>query len=431
MKGDSIAPVPRWYRLTPFLGKPPALNANQWRILGLVAVVSLFEQYDIYLFALNLKQIQIDLEIGDDKLGYLGALVRAGSFLAVLLAIAADHWGRRAILMITVWGYTLFTGATAFAPNAETFVLFQFLSRGFASAEVMIAAVVIAEEFGPEHRGWGIGALAAIQACGAGFASLLFGFVDYLPYGWRSLYLVGLFPLVLIAYWRRTLPETGRFQNIATEQSKKNVLLPMLELVRANPRRVIALLSAVFTFGIAASTAAFFAPKYLQDVHAWSPGNIALLMVCGGGFAVIGSPLAGRLSDSLGRRPVTVVFSMAYAIVCVAFYTMGGFFVPFLWVGLIFFVMGTDVTLTSFGAELFPTSQRSTASGLKGLVGTLAAILGLSAVSGLYLIVHSNWTAIAILCAAALVVPFVVWFFIPETAGRTLEEINGEQKMGI
>jgi MFS family permease len=97
-----------------------------------------------------------------------------------------------------------------------------------------------------------------------------------------------------------------------------------------------------------------------------------------------------------------------------------------LWVGLIFFVMGTDVTLTSLGAELFPTAQRSTASGLKGIVGTLAAILGLSAVSALYLIVHSNWIAIAILCSAALVVPFVVWFFIPETAGRTLEDINGE-----
>jgi putative MFS transporter len=426
MKDESIAPVPRWYRLTPFLGRPPALTANQWKVLGLVAVVSLFEQYDVYLFALNLKQIQSDLAVGDENLGFLGALVRAGSFLAVILAVAADHWGRRSMLMITVWGYTLFTGATAFAPNAETFVVFQFLSRGFASAELMIAAVVITEEFAPEHRGWGIGALAAIQACGAGLASLLFGFVEYLPYGWRSLYIVGLFPLVLIAYWRRTLPETSRFQNIAREQAKKNVILPMLELIRANPKRVVALLSAVFAFGIASSTAAFFAPKYLQDVHAWSTGDVAILMVCGGAFAIVGNPMAGWLSDTLGRRPVTVVFSIAYTVVCVAFYTIGGFFTPLLWVGLIFFVMGTDVTLTSLGAELFPTAQRSTASGLKGIVGTLAAILGLSAVSALYLIVHSNWIAIAILCSAALVVPFVVWFFIPETAGRTLEDINGE-----
>ncbi len=51
---------PGWYRLTWFLGRPPDLTARQWRILGLVAIVSLFEQYDVYLFQLCLKQIQAD-----------------------------------------------------------------------------------------------------------------------------------------------------------------------------------------------------------------------------------------------------------------------------------------------------------------------------------------------------------------------------------
>ena len=50
-----------------------------------------------------------------------------------------------------------------------------------------------------------------MQACGAGFAALMFGFVDVLPFGWRALYAVGVIPLCFIAYWRRTLPETGRF----------------------------------------------------------------------------------------------------------------------------------------------------------------------------------------------------------------------------
>ena len=110
------------------------------------------------------------LGIPESQLGVLGAVVRAGAFLSVILAIAADRWGRRALLLLTVLGYTFFTGATAFSPNAETFVVFQFFARGFASAEVMIAAVVIAEEFPPENRGWGIGALAALQALGAGLA---------------------------------------------------------------------------------------------------------------------------------------------------------------------------------------------------------------------------------------------------------------------
>jgi MFS family permease len=153
---------PGWYRLTPFLGNPPDLTPRQWRVLGLVAVVSLFEQYDLYLFPLSLKQIQTELAIGEANLGLLGFVVRMGAVLALPIALAADRLGRRKILLATVIAYTLLAGATAFAPNAEAFVALQFLARAFAVAETLIAVVVIAEEFAPEHRGWGIGALGAI-----------------------------------------------------------------------------------------------------------------------------------------------------------------------------------------------------------------------------------------------------------------------------
>ena len=67
--------VPYWYRFTWFLGRPPDLTAHQWKVLGLVAAVSFFEQYDIYLFSLNLKQIQVELQMPESELGFLGAVV--------------------------------------------------------------------------------------------------------------------------------------------------------------------------------------------------------------------------------------------------------------------------------------------------------------------------------------------------------------------
>ena len=97
---------------------------------------------------------------------------------------------------------------------------------------------------------------------------------------------------------------------------------------------------------------------------------------------------------------------------------------PLLWVGLIFFVMGSDVTTTSYGTELFPTRYRSTATGFRALVGTVASILGLTAVSGLFLVFGSNWTAIAVLSGCSLVAPIMVWWLLPETAGRSLEDIS-------
>ena len=174
---------------------------------------------------------------------------------------------------------------------------------------------------------------------------------------------------------------------------------------------------------LAGGTAAFFAPKYLQDVHGWEPSNVAMLNLAGGALAIVGNPLAGWLSDRFGRRPVTVIFTGMFALIALTFFAVGGMFVPLLWVGLIFFLMGSEVTTTSYGTELFPTRYRSTATGFRAVTATASAICGLAAVSLLYPVFESNWTSIAILCAISLIAPVIVWLFLPETAGRRLEEI--------
>ena len=426
---------PRWYKFAWFLGRAPDLTQRQWRILGLVAAVSFFEQYDMYLFSLNLLQIQADLGIAEADLGLLGSAVRAGALFSILITLAADRVGRRRVLLFTVVGYTLCTGATALAPNPESFVALQFLARTFASAETLLATVVIVEEFKPEHRGWGIGAAAAIQATGAGFASIMFGFVDVLPYGWRSLYAVGLIPLALIAYWRRALPETERFEQLRQARDEAHVHIPLLHsvvaLVKDHPKRFTALALAVFVFSMAASATGFFAPKFLQDVHGWTPAQVAVLSFTGGAFAIIGNPTAGWLSDRFGRRPTTALFSLGMCIAAVLFYSSLGIFPALLWVLLIFTLMGSDVTLSTYGAELFPTSKRSTAAGVRGFVATLGGIIGLAAVSVLFGVLGSNWAAVSVLAGLLLLVPVIVLTLFPETARRTLEEIAPESDTRI
>lgn len=419
--------TPRWYRYTWFLGRPPDLTRRQWRVLGLVAAVSFFETYDLYLFSLNLKQIQTDLGIAESDLGFLGSLVRAGALLSVVLAMFADRVGRRRMLLITIVGYTLLTGATALSPNAETFVVLQFFARAFAVAETILATVVIVEEFGPEHRGWGVGAAGAIQACGAGLASLLFGFVEVLPYGWRSLYLIGLVPLTFLTYWRRTLPETQRFLDKAENQEKlvaaKELLQGIVTLMRRYPKRLWGLSAAVFVTSTAVSSAGFFAPKYLQDVHAWTPTDVALMSFFGGVFAIMGNPLAGWLSDRRGRRPVTAAFALGLGLITIALYNSSGIVLPGLWVALVFFTLGTNVTESTYSAEMFPTRQRSTAASIKSLMSTVGAITGLALVSVLFSVFGSNWTAISVLACLCFGVPVIVLTLLPETARERLEDI--------
>ncbi len=421
---------PAWLRFTPFLQRPPPLTRRQWSVLGLVSLVSMFETYDVYLFTLNLSQIQRELGIEESQLGLLGSMVRAGALGAVFVTMAADRLGRRRMLLVTVLAYTLLTGATALAPNAFWFVAFQMGARVFAAAEGLLAVVVIAEEFDAEHRGWGIGALGAIASCGGGLAALGFGFVDVLPFGWRTLYAVGLVPLIALAWWRRSMPETGRFLALERERGAgiraTPALAPFGALLRSYPGRFAALAGAALLITLATSPAIFFAPKYLQDVHGWSPGWVAALTFVGGGFAVVANPIAGRLSDRRGRRPVTTFFLLAAALFAVAFYTGPAFVLAPLWALMMFGNFGSDVTLAAYGAELFPTSYRSTASGARSFVATLGTVGSLAGVSVLFGFVGSNWNAIALLGAIALLAPVLVWLAFPETSGRALEEIAPE-----
>ncbi len=73
---DEDRSPPRWLKAAPFLGKPPALTQHQWRVIGLLGIASLFDQYDLQLFSLALKQIQAELAIPEAQLGELGAIVR-------------------------------------------------------------------------------------------------------------------------------------------------------------------------------------------------------------------------------------------------------------------------------------------------------------------------------------------------------------------
>ncbi|MDE0886172.1 MAG: MFS transporter [Myxococcota bacterium] len=421
---------PRWLRAAPFLGRAPALTRRQWRILGLVAIVNLFDQYDLGLFGLALKQIQAELLIPEEQLGELGAIVRLGALPAFFFGVIADRLGRRRVLLFTVVAYTALTGATAFAQDATTFVILQFLARTFAVAEVMLAYVVITEELDPENRGWGIGALAALGACGHGLALSLFALVDVFPMGWRFLYLVGLIPLSIVAWLRRSLPETQEFKERKntgpSESTLSAAFRPILSLARMYPQRLLAVGAVIFLLNFAENAAGFFGPKYLQEVHGWLPWHYSILGLFGGFVGIFGGTFAGRLSDRLGRRPIAIGFLLAHTVFVVIFYNAFGWGLAIFWIGMIFSGMAAGVVLGTFGNELFPTSYRSTASGARVVIATLGGVLGLLTESALFLILGSHWEAISLLALTAFIAPLIVFAFFPETSGRELDEISPE-----
>jgi MFS family permease len=419
---------PRWLWVTPYLGKAPPLTRRQWRVLSLIAFVTMFDQYDLGLFSLALKQIQADLSIPEAQLGQLGALVRLGALPALILTVFADHLGRRRVLVWSIAAYTLLTGATAFSPNATTFVALQFLARTFAVTEVSLAFVVIAEELDPEHRGWGMGALAALAAVGNGLAFIAFAFVATVPSGWRTLYLLGLPPLLALAWLRRSLPETRRFEvHAATRHQMRSVIEPLVKLARMYPGRLLATCAVVFLLSVSENSALFFGPKYFQEVHGWSPTQFATMGVLGGFFGIFGGAFAGRLSDTYGRRRVALAFLALHPLFVVAYYNASGPAIVPLWIGATFMGIGGRIVIAAFGQELFATSHRSSATGVREAVATLGGVAGLAVESQLYGALGSHWSAVSALAAVGLLSPVIVAAFFPETSGRTLEETAPER----
>src|SRR5207245_805852 len=86
------------------------------------------------------------------------------------------------------------------------------MTRTFAILCGAVAVVIVSEEFPAQHRGWGIGMLSALGACGGGLGVALFAAVNVLPFGWRALYALGAVPLLFLPLFRREVRETGRFE---------------------------------------------------------------------------------------------------------------------------------------------------------------------------------------------------------------------------
>ncbi len=118
-------------------------------------------------------------------------------------------------------------------------------------------------------------------ALGHAVASLVFALVNILPFGWRAMYLIGVAPLLLLAWFRRSLKETHRFEAHRHSRGRaydwREALRPFRTLARMYPGRMLAMCSALFPVSFLLETSVFFASKTLQQVHHYSPAEVTRL----------------------------------------------------------------------------------------------------------------------------------------------------------
>jgi len=408
------------------LGRTPPFTQRQRRVFLIASTAGFFDQYDRALLSLALKQIQAGLKIAESHVGAMLSIIRLGYLLSLILTPFADVFGRRRLLLYTVMGYTVLTALSAIAPGERTFVAFQIIARAFAGAEAAVAMVIVAEEVDAAHRGWAIGLLGGVSSVGYGLAAIVFAMVNVIPFGWRGLYAIALLPLILIIPLRRVLPESARFEKEQLEGVQPlKVWEPLVQLYSAYPGRLLMLVSVAFLGSMGGNPAGFLFPKFLQEAHHWSPANVSELVFFGGALGILGSIVAGRLSDRYGRRVMVVTCSFVSPLLTIWMYTAPGASIVPAWILQVFFDIAAGTILNAYSAELFPTSYRSTAGSALTVAGTTGGAIGLLLESVLFNFTWSHTKAVCYLTIFWMLTPAIMWF-LPETSGRELEEISPE-----
>ncbi len=411
-------------RLADRARRAAGIDARESRLLALLGTANAVNGYDLGILTLALPAIQVSLAIPEDRVGTLLAVIRLGMLPALGLGVLADRWGRRALLLATIVGFTICTVLTAGAPGVGTFVAAQFVARIFIAAEDTLAVVVAAEEIAAVRRGLALGVLAALGGVGHGLAAVSYAVVGSGPYGWRLLYLAGAVPLAVVAWLRRSLVETRRFQAHRARHAgaTSGFWAPLTALVRTHPTRVLALAAMILPIYFVTAPAVSFQSKFLQEAHGYTPAAVALLYFVGGGVSVLTQLAVGRVSDAVGRKPAVLATLALMAAGTLLLYRGDGPWVLAGWLVMMAAYLGVDVMMSALGSELFPTAYRSTASAARAVTATCGAALGLALEGALFNLTGGHGAAISWMLLPLALVP-VALAALPETAQRELEEI--------
>ena len=412
-----------------------------WLLVGLLMSVTIFEGYDVTIFHLCTPDIAKTFHLDDAAVGRMASLVRAGGMAAFFLVMYSDRIGRKTILSITVLGYTLFTLFTALSQGLGTFTLFQSCAQLFLSAEFGIAIIMISEEFPARSRGTGVALLNAMGLLGVVAGGLLYAKVVDTHWGWRGMYFIGIIPLVLVAFLRRNLRETLRFEALRAERERtgqqtesilttlRNAVKPLMGPYRGRVLLVAMLWNCV---GLVGAPAVTFFTLYAKRDHHWTSAQISQAVVLAYLLGALGHLLAGWSLDRVGRKLTTSVTYLVGAVSILALFQTGTHAAMLTsMVITVFAFQGARTATATYSSELFPTEIRATSYSLVvQLLGQITSLLTPFIVGVLSRSLGGLGNAVAVVSVGPVIGVVLVWLFAPETRGRTLEEIEAVAAAG-
>ncbi|HUY28686.1 MAG TPA: MFS transporter [Candidatus Binataceae bacterium] len=404
-------------------------------LFGLLMSATIFEGYDITIFHLCTPDIARTFALSNAAIGLIATIVRMGGLCSFGLVASADLYGRKPMIALAVFLYAVFTLMTAVSRGMLTFTMFQTSAQLFLAAEFGIAVTMISEEFPDRQRGRAIAALHTVAFFGVAAAGALYGYVAPSQWGWRGMYFLGIAPLLLTIVLRRGLRETMRFRAISAARAISGVahtrLWPMLaDSVReiSGPYRARVIMVAILwnSIGLVGGPTITFFSLYARREHNWSAPQVGFAVVAAYLMGSVGSLLAGWAMDRIGRRVTTSAFYICAGLAMATMFRSTNF--AGLMIGMIatmFAYQAARTAASALSVELFPTEIRASGYSLTvQVLGQFGWALSPIAVGLLAGPLGGLGKAAAIFAAGPFIGVIVVLGWIPETRGKTLEEIS-------
>jgi MFS family permease len=432
------------------------LTSRHWRILWGAYLGWIFDGYEavalVYALGPALKTI-LTPEQAQTPAFYIGSAIGItllGWGIGGLLGgVAADYIGRKRMMMLSILGYALFTGLTAFAGSFFQLALLRFITGLAIGSEWSTGVALVAETWPNKARPKGCGFLQSGFGGGAVLAALVWLILGATnPLGdesWRIMFALGALPAFVCLYLRRALEESERWMMAvkeqrwaATEEDAEGGAAPrvakrpftLAEIFREPESRRRVLLATAMSF---ATTVGWWAvsswlPIYTEvlakaagePANLWGP-RMGVIYNIGAITAYVAS---GFVADAMGRRKFLFFTYLGCLVTSILAYTWSGGLEIFMAIAFLngAFTLGFSFSwMAIYLAELFTSSVRATASSFvfngARLIAWVFPIIAGQIVTSL-----GGVASAALIMSSVYVIGLAVPWFMPETAGKPLPE---------
>ncbi|MEC1967888.1 MFS transporter [Bacillus cereus] len=366
-------------------------QAKSNRVAGNIfkgSVGNLIEWYDWYVYSAFAVYFSAEFFPKGDPTSQLlnTAAIFAVGFLmrpigSLLMGRYADRHGRRAALTLSI---TVMAGGSliiACTPSYESIgimapiilVLARLLQGLSLGGEYGTSATYLSEMASSGRRGFYSSfqyvTLVAGQMVALGVQIVLQQLLsepDMKAWGWRIPFIIGAMGAVAVLWLRRTMDESEQFSNI---KSQKRESAGTVRALMKHPKAVLTVVGLTLGGTVAFYTYTTYLQKFMvntvglpKEVVSWI--NFVALLI----FVVL-QPIAGLLSDKIGRRPLLMAFGILGTLLTAPiFFFMEKTTEPIvafllMMVGLIIVTGYTSINAI-VKAELFPTEIRALGVGL-------------------------------------------------------------------